>query len=330
MTRTIIIAGTLGLTACVHAPEYNAVDPVNKASVASVTQLPWQDVIVGVPNLDDVPRLFTEIGGFETLRSTDNMLLLSAPGADSGHIRFKKTALDAVKTRPFGSHAWDTGCYFSIMMRAKDIPSIVNDAAPLGWEPLTELAYLEFGPSKLNIIVLGHVETGIQVQLYERLTTPLPEGFTPFNRISRPFNIMQMVADSDKAVGFYRDVLGFETFYHGPPTVSQKPEVVPIGIPKELSMTTSYRAGIVTPKTGLEWGRMEMIAVDKTGGNDLSPQCQGGNIGITEVRFKVDNINAVKKTLTSRMTPMQMEAHHISVKTPDGANITFYENKGVE
>ena len=330
MIRSIIITALLSVTACAETPRQNESNLTDGASHRAVTQLPWQEVVVGVPDLDDVPRLFTEIGGFETLGQTDTTVLLGAPGADSGHIRFKKTASGADKTRPFGSQSWDTGCYFSIMMRAKDIPSVIEDAAPLGWEPLTELAYLEFGPSKLNIIVLRHVDTGIQVQLYERLTTPLPEGFTPFERISRPFNIMQMVADSDIAVGFYRDVLGFETFYHGPPTVSKKPEVVPIGIPKELSMTTPYRAGIMTPKKGLEWGRMEMIAVDKKGGQDLSSQCQRSNIGITEVRFKVNAIKTVKKMLALRTPDSQMEPHHISIKTPDGANITFYENKGVE
>ena len=36
------------------------------------------------------------------------------------------------KPRP-GSRAWDTGCYFSLMVRMKGMPSIYDDAIRLGW-----------------------------------------------------------------------------------------------------------------------------------------------------------------------------------------------------
>ena len=124
--------------------------------------------------------------------------------------------------------------------------------------------------------------------------------------------------------------MGFDTFYYGPPTVSKKPEVVPIGIPVDKAMTTPYMAGIMTPKTGLEWGRMEMIEVDMDGGKDLSSRCERSNIGITEVRFRVEDIGSVKTALKSRGVAVQMENLAVRVKTPDGANITFIEDKGVE
>jgi len=218
------------------------------------------------------------------------------------------------------------------MMRAKSIPSIIEDAKALGWEPLTKMAYLEFGPSELNIIVLGHIETGIQVQLYERLTTPLPKDFPDFERLSRPFNMMQMVRNRDAGYDFYQQKLGFETFYYGKPSVSPEPEVMPLGVPVELTTTVPYKAGIMTPQQGLEWGRMEMIEVMMEGGKDLSERCQRGNIGITTVRFEVDDVEKITDRLSTKgmrkviFTAPAGTQRRTKVKTPDGANIEFYEN----
>jgi len=165
------------------------------------------------------------------------------------------------------------------MMRAKNLPSIIQDAKALGWTPLTEMAYLEFGPSKLNIVVLTH-ESGVRVQLYERLTTPLPEGFTPFDRISRPFNIMQMVEDRDAGYNFFQQKLGFDTFFYGKPYISQEEEVMPLGIPPKL----------------------------------------------TTVIFDVPDIAAVRKNLKARdVNIFDSSAKRLSIKTPDGANIEFYQ-----
>lgn len=324
------------------------VDLSKRDKPPSVTPNPWKEVVIGVPDLDDVPRLFTEIGGFEPItegiyknlpypEKFPEAIVLRRPGLDGGYIRFEETEPDAIKTRPFGSRSWDTGCYFSIMMRAKNIPSIIEDAKALGWEPFTEMAYLEFGPSKLNIVVLGHKKTGIQVQLYERLTTPLPEAFPDFERLSRPFNMMQMVRSTDAAYDFYQQALGFETFYYGKPYLSKEPVIMPLGVPKELTTTVPYQAAITTPQSGLEWGRMEMIQVMMEGGQDLSKQCQSGNIGITEVRFEVENLHEVWKVLKKRgLKPTEIKHYGLylgylnrpsmfSVQTPDGAIVSFYE-----
>lgn len=332
MTRLIgLIVLALSLSTCMKADTKVLsapdawVDLSATPKPAAVTQTPWQEVVIGVPDFNDLPRLFTEIGAFETVSRDSSDWVLRAPGATAGHIRFQITHEAAVPTRPFGSRPWDTGCYFSVMMRANDISSIIEDAKTLGWDPLTEMAYLKFGPSELNIVVLGHRKTGIQVQLYERLTTPLPEGFTPFERLSRPFNVMQMVADRDAAYTFYRQSLGFDSFYFGKPTVSQNPEISPIGIPTNLTTTVPYSAGIVTPKAGLEWGRMEMIEVGMDGGQNLSAQCQHGNIGITEVRFALNDLDTARRTFAQRGVNIVAEHTVLRVKTPDGANISFYK-----
>lgn len=293
----------------------------------AVTSYPWQEVIITVTDLDNVAPLFTDIGSFETVERSETSWTIRAPGSDSGYVRFVKTVdPNAKPARPVGSEAWDKGCYFSVMMRAKDMPSIVKDAAALGWKPHTEIAYYEFGPSKLNIVVLTH-ESGVRVQLYERLTTPLPEGFTPFERLSRPFNIMQMVEDRDAAYSFFQQGLGFETFFYGPPYLAEEKKVMPLGIPLELTTTIPYKTGIVMPSKGAEWGRMEMIDIEGMSSTaNYADRCNADHTGIIGVRFPVDDIQQTQAQLSDRgIRILFSDASSISVKTPDGANIEFYQ-----
>jgi len=295
----------------------------------TITQNPWQEVVINVENFSDVAPFFTQIAGFETRAKYDNHWLLAAPGSKSGFVRLVKIG-PAVSARPAQSRAWDKGCYFSLMMRAKNLPSIIEDAKALGWQPLTDMAYLEFGPSKLNIIVLTH-ESGMRVQLYERLSTPVPEAFPFFERLSQPFNIMQMVEDRDAAYDFFHQQLGFDTFFYGPPYVSKTETVMPLGIPLKLTTKIPYKTGIMTPKTGLEWGRMEVIDIEgMPDGVNYSQRCNHAHTGLISVRFDVANLELTEQTLTARAVDVtrQTNAYDISfltVKTPDGANIEFYQ-----
>jgi len=313
------------LLACMPSAEHEWTDLSLRAKPAAITQSPWQEVVINVESFDDIAPFFTQIGEYDTVEKNEKEWLLGARDADSGFVRLRQIG-SAEPARPASSRSWDKGCYFSLMMRAKNIPLIIKDAKPLGWTPLTELAYLEFGPSKLNIIVLTH-ESGVRVQLYERLTTALPKGFTSFERISRPFNIMQMVEDRDVGYDFFQQKLGFDTFFYGKPYISEKQEVMPLGIPKELTTTIPYLTGIMTPKTGLEYGRMEMIDIENMdGGVNYADKCNYDHTGIIAVRFAADDLSVVRKDLRAREVFIhESSANSLSVKTPDGSNIEFYQ-----
>jgi len=301
------------------------VDLSKRDKPEAIATTPWFDVTVIVKRFEDIASFFTEIGGFETVAKNDADWILRAPGSDSGYIHLVINSGAKGPNRPPTSQAWDKGCYWSIMMRAKNIPSIIDDAKALGWTPLTDMAFLEFGPSKLNIIVLTH-ESGVRVQLYERLTTDLPEGFTPFERISRPFNIMQMVEDRDASYDFFQQGLGLETFYYGKPYLSEEEEVMPLGIPPELTTEKPYKTAIMTPFKGAEWGRMEMIDIDGMDGKNYADQCTIDYTGIYGVGFTVPDITAVKTTLKERdISIFEDNETSVWVKTPDGANIEFWQ-----
>ncbi len=322
------------------------------AEAAPITESVWQEAVISVTDLDRSAQFFTEIGGFEAkwrgpvdaseiaawglpTEASGEALLLGRPDTDSAWLRLIRfdNAGRKEPTRP-GSHAWDTGCYFSVMVRMKDMASIYADAVRLGWWSETPITELHFGDSHLNVMVFQGPD-GVQVQGYERLSLPLPKGFPPFDRFSAPFNIMQMVRDRDASYDFFTDVLGFATFYKGKPFVSEQPEYMPLAIPKNLTTSVRYRAGIVYPVPG-EQGRMETIEIMDLDGHDYASRCHAPNLGILAVRFPVTDIQLAEQRL--RDAPWQVERQSapvtvapygklelLAIKTPDGANIQFYQ-----
>jgi catechol 2,3-dioxygenase-like lactoylglutathione lyase family enzyme len=322
-----------------------------------ITDQVWQEAVVSVTDLDRTAQFFVEIGGYETkwrgpLHATEiaswglgkyasgEAVLLGPKGQDTGLVRLVRfdDAGRKEPTRP-GARAWDTGCYFSLMVRMKNMQSIYDDAIRMGWWTETPITYLEFGESKLNVMVFRGPD-GVQVQGYERLQPPLPKAIPDFERFTRPFNIMQMVRDRDAAYSFFTDVLGFDTFYIGKPYVSDKPEFMPLGIPKNLTTKVRYQAGIVYPTPG-EFGRMEMIEIMDLEGRDHAERCKAPNVGILAVRFPVADTRDALYSIVERGGLIEWFASGVeiapygklrmfNVKTPDGANVHFYEMLGDE
>ena len=316
-----------------------------------VTERAWQEVVVSVHDLDRSARFFVDIGGYELkwrgALAGDAIaawglagdvggeaMLIGPPGYDSGLVRLVRFD-GAGRREPMrpGARAWDTGCYFSLMLRMRGMQSIYDDAIRLGWWTETPITFLEFGESRLNVVIYRGPD-GIQVQGYERLSPALPEAIPAFERMSGPFNLMQMVRDRDAAYAFFTEVLGFETFYLGAPFTAETPTPTPLGIPVNLTTTIPYRAGIVYPKKG-EFGRMEVIEIMGLDGNDYADRCHAPNLGILAVRFPVDDVGAAKSLIESRGWPAG-DTRRLSVapygtvdafdvRTPDGALVQFFE-----
>ncbi len=319
---------------------------------APITDQVWQEAVVSVTDLDRTAEFFIEIGAYETkwrgpmdpteiaawnldTQASAEAMLIGPPGQDTGLIRLVRFD-DAGRKAPIrpGSRAWDTGCFFSLMVRMKDMPSIFDDAIRMGWWTETPMTYLEFGESRLNVMVFRGPD-GVQVQGYERLSPPLPDEIPAFERMTRPFNIMQMVRDRDASYSFFTELLGFGTFYNGEPFVSPEPEFMPLGIPRNLTTEVRYRAGIVHPVPG-EFGRMEMIEIMDLDGRDFAENCVAPNLGILAVRFPVADTRDALYAIVERGGGIETFASGVliepygelrlfNVKTPDGANVHFYE-----
>ncbi|MFK8051373.1 MAG: VOC family protein [Woeseiaceae bacterium] len=338
----------LAITACSTAPTSVGATEMNRP----ITVNPWQEAVVSVSDLDRSAAFFLDIGGYTvswrgplsaseirswglSAEAFGEALLLTHQDSEQGAIRLIRfdNAGRQEPTRP-GGHAWDTGCYFSLMIRMKDIQAIYDNAIRLGWWNETPITYLEFGASKLNIMIFKGPD-GLQVQGYERLSPALPAAVGSFDRMSRPFNIMQMVRNRDASYDFFTRILGFDTFHSGKPYLASTPAHNPIGIPINLTTSSPYLASIVYPKQG-EFGRMEMIEIQGIDGYDFSSRCDAPNLGILAVRFEVDDLKAAQTRLAQRDWPLYREPevaaiapygniNLLSIRTPDHAIVQFYE-----
>ncbi len=329
-----------------QAPQVEKAEPIASG--------PWQEVVVSVRSIERTAPFFTNVAGYE-VRAEGNVdtseltywglpegasgreLVLGRTGYDQGRVRLVEFA-NAGQGEPMrpGSRPWDTGCFFSLMVRAKELRARYEEALALGWWTETPIADLEFGASKLQIIIFKGPD-GLQVQAYERLEPDLPEAIGPFERMTQPFNLMQTVPDRDAARDLMVGALGFETFFFGPPHVDAEPTFMPLGIPFNLTTSVSYGAGIYSAEQPVgQFGRLETIEIMGLDGRDHSPRCIAPNFGILSVRFPVDDIDQVGEALGTRNVPITRpiqtarlgdlgQAQLLGITTPDGAMIDFYQ-----
>ena len=324
---------------------------VHNTTPDPITELPWQEAVISVTDLEKTAEFFKKIGGFKelyrgqsskssikhyglTADASAEELLLSAKGSDVGFIRlirFDNT--DTKKPMRPGSRAWDTGCYFSLMVRMKGLREIYDEAIEMGWWTETPVAEIKFGESRLDVVIFKGPD-GLQIQGYDRLEPPLPESFPEFDRISQPFNIMQMIKNRENSRKFFVDLLGFDTFFYGVPFTAKEEAVTPLGIPLNLTTKTQYRTAIYYPVAG-ELGRVEMIEFMDIKGLDHSEKCHAPNLGLLSIKYSIEDMQQTLGMLKSRglqsvdVNDIQLQPYGdisiFSLSSPDGAIIEFYE-----
>jgi len=324
---------------------------VHNTTPYPITELPWQEAVISVTDLEKTAEFFKKIGGFKelyrgqsskssikhyglTADASAEELLLSAKGSDVGFIRlirFDNT--DTKKPMRPGSRAWDTGCYFSLMVRMKGLREIYDEAIEMGWWTETPVAEIKFGESRLDVVIFKGPD-GLQIQGYDRLEPPLPESFPEFDRISQPFNIMQMIKNRENSRKFFVDLLGFDTFFYGVPFTAKEEAVTPLGIPLNLTTKTQYRTAIYYPVAG-ELGRVEMIEFMDIKGLDHSEKCHAPNLGLLSIKYSIEDMQQTLGMLKSRglqsvdVNEIKLQPYGdisiFSLSSPDGAIIEFYE-----
>ncbi len=169
----------------------------------TLTEEPWSEVVISVYDLDDAARFFNEIGNYSEIwrgAETEEFLthlglsdgtsaksvILKAGNSEFGMIRLIKFEdVHQIPTRP-GARPWDTGCFANLMVRAKGLENIYDDAIRMNWWTETPITDLKFGSSELKIVIFKGPQ-GMGVEAYERISPPLPEVFPDFERLSVPF-----------------------------------------------------------------------------------------------------------------------------------------------
>ncbi|MEM9878962.1 MAG: hypothetical protein AAF862_06765, partial [Pseudomonadota bacterium] len=195
------------------------------AQAQSVLSAPWQEAMISVRDFEPIYSFLTKTGGYQEVakgsvssgqlafwqlpkKVTARFVLLKAPGAKDGYIRL--VDFEGAKQRPIrvGARAWDTGGFFSLMMRGRGVDEIFDEAIALGFQAESEPIRFVFEPtdgsppSDLKNVVLKAPD-GINFAIYERLS-PALAPFWQFERLSQPFNAMQMVADTTATEAFYQ------------------------------------------------------------------------------------------------------------------------------
>lgn len=324
---------------------------VSSASPPSIAASPWREAMASVTDLERTAAFFETIAGYQRLWSgraseedlrfwglpegaAAQVLLLRAPDRPHGFVRLVQFERAGPKppARP-GARPWDTGCFFSLMVRARDLDAVWADAVRLGWWSETPVTDLAFAGSQLKVVILQGPD-GLQVQAYERLSPPLPEAFGAFERVSQPFNMMQMVRDREAARDFMEGVLGFGRFWYGAPHLESEPAFMPLGIPRNLTTSVPYKAGIFHPAPG-EFGRLEVIEIEGLEGRDHAARCNAPNLGWLAVSYPVEDARAATEMVRARGGRLEagpvrlvrppfglIEAFRL--KTPDGANLEFF------
>ncbi len=309
---------------------------------------PWREALISVRDLDHSARLFVELGAYEVLArgamdarelaywqleasAGAQFLLLRAPGTDHGFLRFVR--FNGVRQVPIrvGARAWDTGGYFSLMLRVKGLAAFYDEALELGWMAESEPVRFDFPPSVLANVVLKGPD-GINLALYERLAPPLDE-FWQFERLSQPFNAMQMVADIERADAFFTTVLGLQHFWAGD-FLDPAPGPNNFGLPHNLTTEIPRRTRILQARPG-ETGRLELMQFAGLDGRDLAERAQPPQLGILSVRYPVPDLARARARIEAAggtvwrgpatvdlapYGPVQIMA----VRAPDGAIVELF------
>lgn len=323
------------------------------ATPTPVPSGPWREAVVSVSDLDRTAAFFIEVGGYEIrwrgqvdpsqlahwqlpTNARAEALLLAPAWATNGHIRLIQFSnVPQVPTRP-GARPWDTGCYFSLMVRGKALDRRYAEAVRLGWWTESEVIAVDFDTSKLKTVIFKGPD-GINVAVYERLSPALDPYWPVFDRFTQPFNNMQTVRDRDASFDFFEQVLGLQTFYKGESSVAASPTYSNFSIPTQQTTTSRQLAGIMFP-TPSEVGRMEFIEFMDLDGRDYSDRCLPPNLGILAIRYPVTGVSRIAELITERGATILFPPEVVKVKpggaqtsfaiqSPDGAIIEFFEDE---
>lgn len=249
---------------------------------------PWREMLGVVGDLSAAQRFWTgvarwragprqrldrESAAFLGLAPGASVRAFAPPGAARGGIRLVE-APGAPAPRALAM-AWDTGGWFSLMVRSQNVARDLARAIDLGWSAFSEPYDFAFGPVRLRNLVLRSPD-GTHVAVYERISpraADVPaEGFGP------AWNAMATVRDRARAQGFLA-ALGFSTVQQGA-FRDPAPTLNNFAIPAALAPAVARDFAIMAP-SGADpaTGRVELIHLQGFDGLDLSAVAQAPRRG---------------------------------------------------
>lgn len=264
-------------------------------------------------------------------------VLMRNSGTTSGYIRFLQFEdVEQQHIRP-DAQSWDTGGIFDINVRVADMASKYSELQAAGWYGLSRPSHFKFGKFEVKEWI-ARGRDGLTIAFIERIKPEL-EGWPHLVDFSRTFNSTQVVKNVAESRRFYEDVLGFnEYMYHKGSSKSEGSNV--LGLPHNLTDDIVREVVILHPQ-GINEGSVELLQFHGAVGSDYGDRVVAPNLGIYSLRFPVDNIEAMAAHLIDNDVKITARAENIlvkpygrvrllSLKTPDGTPLEFYQAIGAE
>jgi catechol 2,3-dioxygenase-like lactoylglutathione lyase family enzyme len=257
-------------------------------------------------------------------------VLLKNEGDSTGFLRLVQFIDIEQKVMRSGAKTWDNGGHFDIDVRVKDLDAKKKLMEKWGWNAYGRTERYQFGKFDVSEVLMQGAN-GIVIALIQRHSPPL-EGWNTLRDFSYIFNSAQIVKDIDKTAAFYAQ-LGFKTYMKS--TTQGRGENI-LGIPPSIDTQTQHKVIILHPQ-GKNIGSVEPIQIEGlTGGEDFSERAIAPNLGILTLRFPVKNIDAYAEELKKKGIKIDIlptkytlkpygETKMMSLKTPDGAILEFFE-----
>ena len=228
--------------------------------------------------------------------------------------------------------SWDTGGIFDVDVFTTDCTGVYRQLQKYGWTALGEpVDYSEAMFSVRQVVAVG--PDGFMLAMIQRYSPPVENQ--PKNQPMSPiFNSTQMVADFDRAVAFYTQILGFGTRMTFPVKNTVEPGADVLGLPLPYARDADRMIGMFHPP-GLSTG-VELIVNKSMRGRDFSATCIAPNVGILCLRIPVSDATRYAAEITARggalyAPPQTFEVAPygpvtlFSVRSPEGAIVEFFD-----
>jgi len=315
--------------------------------VQFVTQQGWQEAVTSVRDLDRWIEALDYLAGWSLVhRGAADPRLLNA-----WHLPTEVTATEAVlvceqdpsrwlrlmafsgadqqQIRSSGQ-AWESGGIFSLLCYCRDTQAAFERAQELGWSAHNDPVLMEFGDAELlNVVLRG--PDGCNFGLYQSLKPVAP---TPpvFPKLGPPFTGQQMVREIAAAEGFYRDVLGWTSWFSDALRLSCNN----FGIPSNMVGVHPKHVAIMDANERRH-GQVELVQWTGFEGRDFSARAVPPNLGHLALRWPVEDLEqylgrlgdaglAVFAPPTRCLLAPIGEVLLCSLRTPDGAIVDLIQS----
>lgn len=287
----------------------------------------WQEIANDNVQANEALAIFWDLPEEVTVKQS----LLAAPNSNSGFIRLIQIdGIEQEYIRP-NNQIWDSGGIFDVNTRVVNNHQLAKQLHAHYWFGVNDPVPMEFGPYKV-IEWLAKGPDAITFACIERIEPPLANN-DQTALFSALFNSSLIVNDHQAELAFFQELLGFEI------AVSQqacfeKACTNVFGLPHNLVDKTPHKLSMVCSPLH-DGGSIELASFPELQGGDVSEKVKPYNIGISTLRFKVNEIDAFilacQRAKLIIVNDLCFELPHygmcrvVALKSPQGNWFEFYQ-----